>query len=342
MGDRLTSERGFTLTELIIASGAFVVILTSAMAMLVQWQRLTGRSEADIVAINQGTRAMSQIMDDVRSSTYVLQYAMIILNFNSADFSGDPYNMPAVDQATTMGIPIVSQAASLDAAPATLPGGVPASVGSNELEGINSTGSLNVLALISDQPSGITLPRYIFYWVGAPKRSILANTISVSSASLRLFGSLTRLNVCPLYRLEASPSATGSFMPRCMYAYTDSISTQQATSCISINVRLSGSTSQLYYNAAQTTPVVSMNCRLTKIADIVTDPSGQKSVVSFPFTLRNPHPYSNKSLISPYVATVSIRVSRAFGGARPAKTDVYELNSSGYARNVPLPQNPNP
>jgi len=330
--DETHRQAGFTLTELIIASGAFMVIMTASMAMLVQWQRMSGRSEADIKAVNQAASAMQQIMADVRQSTYMFQYATISIRVGNIGL-----NITAdQNKLYNFTIPEVLQATAPDPAPSpyTVNNAFFASRGlSTDLQGIGSTGSLPCLVLISDQPNGISQPRYIFYFVASPHGTVRART------GQTLYAGLNSLGVAGLYRVEATPRNNAvDNLPRSWYAYNSSYATTSANSALYVDVEPGVGASTLTYCA--TCSAVQATASITWLTDVLLDPGGANANVPYPFTLRNPHPYSNSELVSPYEATVSLLVSRAFGGARAGKSDIFQINALGFARNVPLPQNP--
>lgn len=313
-------QAGFSLTELLIASTAFVVIMSAAVSMMVQWQRVNGRSEGDITAINQAARAIGQIADDVRLATYIYHYATI-----SIEQSGVTEFRARANPETFQNIGIVTQddrADGLDNSFFTNRGV------STSMMGVTSTGTSSILALITDQPYGLNRPRYILYWVGA------------STGQLRSRTGDGDLNVHPLYRLEASPSAAVvNASPTSWYTFGNPISSTCASSGIYITLRSGGaSTLQDFWSAGVRRNSVNVSYKLNKMADIVMGPG-----VAGPFTIRNEHPFSNASLLSPYSANIIISTSRVgnTGSVRGDGVDVYTLSTNAYARNIPLPQQNN-
>lgn len=308
-------EAGFTLTELIIASAAAAVIMTAAVSLLVQWQHTTASSEGDLNAIADGTRAIGQIADDVRLSTYLYHYATISITDNTGTLF--------TPTATTLTFPIVTQGSTADNVPGnTNPQPFFNGRSATDMMGASSSGAIRMLAMISDQPNGLNQPRYIVYWVGQPIGQITQRTDGA------------KFNLYPLYRLEASPSAANAVAPpTSWYTFRDAIATSSATSGFSITLNAGLGTSRLTdYSPAPKT--LSVNYKFQRLANIVLG-----NGITDPFTLRNPHPYSNASLISPYEATVSILTARvpASGSIRGA-VDFYRLSTKAFARNVPLPQ----
>ncbi len=315
--DQRQRQAGFSLTELLIASTAFVIIMSAAMSMMVQWQRVNGRSEGDITAINQAAKAIGQIADDVRMATYIYHYATISIEQNGVNEFRSSANPE-----TFRNIGIVTQGAQADGVANTFftNRGVPTS-----MMGVTSNGTSSILALITDQPYGLSRPRYILYWMGP------------STGQLRGRETGDDLTVHPLYRLEASPSSNVAVAnPTSWYTFGNAISTTAATSGIYITLRTgSTSTIQDFWSNGVRRNSVTVNYRLNKMADIV---MGRD--INGPFTIRNEHPFSNASLLSPYSATVSISTSRVgnSGSVRGNNVDVYTLTTNAYARNIPLPQ----
>lgn len=327
-------EAGFSLTELLIASTAFTVIMTSAVAMLVNWQKMSGRSEADINATAMGAKALAQIANDIRVSTYLFHYASmsIIDNTLTANYSalgtGIYKNVNfASAKRIDLTFPIVTQGTTLDGPGGTTLNNTTFFAGHGNMDtsmiGETSTGSIPFLAMISDQPDGIQRPRYIAYWTGASTTPIKVKTGSGISSSF--------YNV-PLYRMEATPSSnTVDSTPRCWYSTQDTIAAASATSSITFTVNNPGP-STIAINTGGVILTSNVNASITKVADIVVGGG-----LSHTFSLRNPHPYSNLSLISPFAATISLRTSRAYGGLKNMN-DIYQMDTSAFARNVPLPQ----
>lgn len=308
-------QAGFTLTELLIASTAFVVIMAASMTMMVQWQRANGNSERDITSINQAAKAIGQIADDIRTATYLYHYATI-----SIQQTGVSKFLP---NSVTFNMGIVTQGQNADGVGANFftSRGVDTS-----MMGIRSTGTSSILAMISDQPYGLNRPRYILYWVGP-------TTSTLRSRSGRTTGDLT---VHPLYRLEASPSSNVALAaPTSWYSFKDPISTTVATSGIQITLRANDGTFADFWSTGVTRNSYTIGYKFNKMADIVMGPG-----IPGPFTIRNEHPFSNASLLSPYSATISLSTSRvgSNGAVRAGNVDVYTLGTSAFARNVPLPQ----
>lgn len=323
----LKKQAGFTLTELMIASSAFVVILTGAVSMLVSWNRVNSQTEADLNATYTATMALRQMAEDVRVSTYLFHYATISIN--------DMQTKPVLTYPNTgksnpfleikglheikLSFPPVTEGTTLDGVPDyTVFFGNTHKV-DYSLCGVTSQGSLPMLAMISDQPSGIQHPRYIVYWEGTSSTRLSTRT-----------GFAGDYYSVPLYRLEASPSSSGrDDTPKSWYTSRDTIATSSATSSLTFTLNNANASSSLVCGGTTT----DIKYRLAKIADVIVGTG-----LSHPFTLRNPHPYSNLSLISPYLATMSIRTSRASGpGGLRNDHDIYQMDTSAYARNVPLP-----
>lgn len=310
------AQSGFTMTELVIGSASFVVILTSAIMMLSQWMKATGESDRAIEATDTGARAISQIATDIRMATYLYHYATVSIAANA----GQPFA-----NFGTQYLPIVTQSNNnSDLEGRTTADFSAANKGGNDLMGITSTGARNVLAMISDQPYGMSLPRYVVYWVD----SSVQNKVVHYKAD----GSNDDYYLQPLMRLEASPSSTTvDATPKAWYTFADKL-TGAATS--SLYLDLTGATARLAENAAFTN-AVNVGVRITRVADVVMGPN-----ISNIFTLRNPHPYSNASLMSPYMATISIRTTGvSANGYLKRRTEIFELNTQAFARNIPLPQN---
>lgn len=311
-------QAGFSLTELLIASTAFVVIMSAAVTMMVQWQRTNGRAESDITAINQATKAIGRIADDVRMATYIYHYATIsIAQTGTAQFRS------SANPETFRNIGIVTQDKDAD--------GLAASFFTNRnvptsMMGVQSAGTSSILALITDQPFGLNRPRYILYWVGPSSGELLSRTG-------RTEGNLT---VHPLYRLEASPSsAVATASPTSWYNFRNPIGTTAATSGLYITLNGANSTLADQWSNGVTRNSYRIGFKINKMADIVLGPG-----INGPFTLRNEHPFSNASLLSPYSATISLSTSRIgeTGGLRAGNVDIYTLTTSAFARNIPLPE----
>lgn len=304
-------QSGFTMTELVIGSAAFLVILTSAITMLTQWMKATGESDRAIEATDTGARAIAQIASDVRMATYLYHNATISISGNADAHNFGTVHMPVV----TQGDPEGKAKAAFD--PEVTRGG-------SDLIGINSTGARSVLAMISDQPYGISKPRYIIYWVD-------------TTVNNRIVGNNSDYFLQPLYRLEASPSAANvDATPRGWYTFSDKI-TATSTSDLYINL----GTKKLAENSLMNN-AIDIGYRVSKVTDVVIGPVPTGAAATRPriFTLRNPHPYSNASLMSPYLATISIRTTGVkANGYLKRQAEIFELNTQAFARNIPLPQN---
>ncbi|HEY9854217.1 MAG TPA: prepilin-type N-terminal cleavage/methylation domain-containing protein [Stenomitos sp.] len=312
-------QAGFSLMELMIASTAFVIIMSAAMTMMVQWQRVNGRAEDDINSINQAAKAIGQIADDVRMATYIYHYATI--SIEQSGVSAFKYrNNPE----TFANIGIVTQGKTAD--------GLPNTFFTNRnvdtsMMGIESTGTCSILAMITDQPYGLNRPRYILYWVGPAGSTLKARTERTEGD----------LSVYPLYRLEASPSSNVAMAsPTSWYSFKDPIGTTCATSGIYLTLQANNvGTIQDFWSNGVRKNTVNIGYKVTKAADIVMGPD-----VPGPFTLHNEHPFSNASLLSPYSAIISLSTSRvgSNGSLRKGNVDLYTLSTSAFARNIPLPQ----
>lgn len=321
--DRSTRHRqaGFSLTELLIASTAFVIIMSAAVTMMVQWQRTNGRAEGDITAINQAAKAIGQIADDIRMATYIYHYATISIEQSGLN---PPAFLSDSNPVTFRNMGIITQGTSADGLAASFFTGRGVDT---SMMGITSAGTSSILALISDQPYGLTRPRYILYWVGPVTDQLQARTERTTG----------NLNVHPLYRLEASPSSNVTVAsPTSWYSFKDPISSTAATSGIYLTLKAANSTIEDLWSNGVKRNSVPINYKVNKVADIVLGPG-----ITGPFTLRNEHPFSNASLLSPYSATISLSTSRVGtkGAVRSGNVDVYTLTTSAFARNIPLPQN---
>lgn len=311
------SQSGFTMTELVIGSAAFLVILTSAVMMLTQWMKTTGESDRAITATDKGAKAIGQIASDIRMATYLYHYATLSITANAA--------LPFA-KVNGITLPVVTQSGN----DADLQGRTTAyfaARGGNEFMGTKSRGATNVLAMISDQPYGISQPRYIVYWVDETVRDKLVH--------YKVDGSNDDYYLQPLYRLEASPSVAAvnsgdDWTPRSWYTFQDLL-TSSGTS--SLDIDLSANTLKANYGKNLD---ITQSWRVTKVADIIQGPGITKI-----FTLRNPHPYSNASLMGPYLATVSVHTTGVrVGGYLKRRAEIFALNTQAFARNVPLPQPP--
>lgn len=312
-------QAGFSLTELLIASTAFVSIMAAAVTMLAQWQRVNGRAESDISAINQAATAIGQIADDVRMATYIYHYATI--SIEQSGVSVFTASTPPTENFKNIGI--VTQDDDADGLPGTFftSRGVPTS-----MMGVGGEGTSSVLALITDQPYGLNRPRYILYWMG-PASGVLRGRTERTEGNL---------SVHPLYRLEASPSsAVAIASPTSWYSFKDPIKSTSATSGLYITLKAANSTLEDYWSAGVRRNSVTIGYKIKKVADIVMGPD-----IAGPFTLRNEHPFSNASLLSPYSAAITLTTSRVGnkGSLRSGNVDVYTLTTSAFARNIPLPQ----
>ncbi|MNX72353.1 hypothetical protein D3C86_1037060 [compost metagenome] len=301
------------MTELVIGSAAFLVILTSAIMMLTQWMKLTGESDRAIEATDRGARAIGQIASDIRMATYLYHYATVSI-------TGDKFANFGVKT-----MPVVTQSDN----DADLQGrnkAYFAARGGSQLMGEKSPGSTNVLAMISDQPDGISRPRYIVYWLDDSAAEKAKNQI----IRYRTDGGEEIYYLLPLYRLEASPSASNvDATPKGWYTFADKLSAS-GTSSLYIKVP----EKKLAEAPFPAPKELDVNVRVSKVADVVMGPG-----ISNLFTLRNPHPYSNASLMSPYLATVSIRTTGVKVGAfLKRRAELFELNTQAFARNIPLPQ----
>lgn len=315
---RPSRRAGISVAELLIAATAFVVILGAAMSLLINWQRMNTRSEADVTAMDNCTRAINRITEDVRAATYLYHYATISIKKSGGTLL--QYELPIVTENAT------ADDVAGDSWPQSF--FTDSNRASPDLMGKDSKGATTVLAMISDQPDGLNQPRYIIYWLGAP-------TAVLKSRGDRISAGGTNLYLRPLMRLEASPSNNlTNHIPDSWYTYQDRIAQTSAYSALYLTL---DTTSKLASNSAMT-GAIDVVYKLQTLTDVVTGPE-----LSEPFTLRNYHPYSNTALYSPTVATISLRTSKALGPLRARandgrEVDVFELNTLAFARNVPPPQ----
>jgi hypothetical protein len=115
--------------------------------------------------------------------------------------------------------------------------------------------------------------------------------------------------------------------PKGWYTFANKI-TDAGTSSLTINL----ATKKLIDGPS---PEIGVDIKITKVADVVMGPG-----ISNLFTLRNPHPYSNASMMSPYLATISVHTTGVkVGSYLKRRAEIFELNTQAFARNVPLPQN---
>lgn len=313
-------QAGFSLTELLIASTAFVVIMSAAVTMLVQWQRVNASAEGDITAINQAAKAIGLIADDVRMATYIYHYSTISIEQTAGVTAFSSKSNPE----TFRNMGIVTQWETADGLAQTF--FTDRNVDTSMMGLKTPGGTSSVLALITDQPYGLSRPRYIIYWLGPA-------TSQLKSRTERTEGDLT---VHPLYRLEASPSSNlATASPTSWYSFKDSIKTTCATSGIYITLRTANSTLEDFWSNGVKKNSLLIGYKVTKLADVV-----QGEGISGPFTIRNHHPFSNASLLSPYSADIVLFTSRVGnnGSLRSGNLDVYSLSTSAFARNIPLPQ----
>jgi hypothetical protein len=197
--------------------------------------------------------------------------------------------------------------------------------------------------MTSDQPFGFKNLKYIVYYLGGRRYDLVPTS--------RSNGETRNLVVRPLYRLEGYVTDKENIG---WYSMSSSIaSTPNPTSGFQIRIDANGKTSistpksDGSFNPPLPGYVLSEDAdrhwKLSNLCDVVVGTDKDASLN--PFTLRNPHPYSNLGLYSPYQATISLRVQRydrrviRWSGGRPL--DLLEVSARAFVGNIPMPQAPN-
>jgi hypothetical protein len=329
--------KGYTIAELLVASSAFLLLLTATTSILVEWNRRTREADIELDAVNSASMAIQRIATDYRSAYYVYNYAQIRVVDGASPKVRDN---GLKDDGTTVGdaatvnhstIPLVSQNDPLDVA--TEDTAVNTShVPSRVLMGVTSTGSIRTLAMATDQPAGLKNLRYIVYYLGKAIRVLKPGEGSV--------GTTRDLVERPLYRLEG---VVENRDPIGFYSMASKAS-DVATSGFRVNIPTTGAPTVDLVTGKNTFTGVGgatlASASIQRISNVVVG-TDQDATLN-PFTLRNPHPYSNAGLYSPYLATVSLRVNRSnratirWRDGRPL--DLLEVSTQAFAGNLQLPQ----
>ncbi len=360
---------GYSVTELVVASTVFLVLLTATTAILVEWNRRSRQADFELDSLNSASRALQQLNADLRVDQYVYHRAWIEVVDLRAGGSGRGCGLSDLGAGGAAGtvirkrsdtpaatreddhplngiyIPLVPEAFPDLEKPGTT--GRVDEVGEqfypiNDDDGASKpVGAVRVLALATDQPHGSQNLRYIIYYLGGQKERLVPDARSTGTNNPDLV-------VRPLFRLEGCVENRANLA---WYSFDDRIDSK-ATSGFKITLNANGTT-QLQVPSdvgpggvtwgALTSGFSTASDRMwrqTRLCDVVVGADNDASLN--PFTLRNPHPYANAGIFSPYLATVSLHVKRndrrtiRWIGGRPQ--DLFEVTSNAFVGNIPLPQ----
>lgn len=345
-----------------MASSVFLLLLTATTSILVEWNRRSRQADFELASLNDASRAIQYITTDLRAAQYVYHRAWIqVIDARTGGEArssglGDP---PAGGGATTVislrhntdtralngtYIPMVAEATP------DLEGtaGVTTEVGRqffpfDDAGNPRNPGAVRVLAMATDQPFGIRNLRYILYYLGAVTQTLVPDR--------RSNGTTRNLVTRPLFRMEGvadgqsnlgwytmaqditTPALSG-FQIKVVNDNTTEIRTPQSIDGAGA-VQWTSASGSLSTQADR-------RWKLVRLCEVVVGLQDDASLN--PFTLRNPHPYANRSLISPYQATISLRVRRndrrtmRWSAGKPL--DLIEVSSRAFVGNVPMPQPP--
>ncbi len=346
MSWRPRQSPGYSVTELLVASSVFLGILTLVTSLLVEWNRRSRDADFELDALNKASRAISYLTSDLRTAQYVYHHAYIHVKDERAGQAGRSSALADSGTGTIGSQGNTTQALNGKYIPLVVEdvpqNEVTPHVGRQFFPGERAPGAVRVLAMTSDQPYGFKNLKYIVYYLGGRRYDLVPNS--------RSSGATRTLVVRPLYRLEGYVTDQANIG---WYSMSSSIATTPtATSGFQIRIDTNGATSIFTpdvngnFNTALgygLSTAADRHWKLSNLCDVVV---GVDTDDSFnPFTLRNPHPYSNLGLYSPYQATISLRVQRydrrviRWSGGRPL--DLLEVSARAFVGNIPMPQAPN-
>ena len=361
---------GYSVTELVVASTVFLILLTATTAILVEWNRRGRQADFELDSLNSASRALQQLNSDLRVAQYVYHRAWIQVVDLRPGGAGRTSGQSDLGTSGTAATDIKKRA---DTDAGTLaddhplngtyiplvPEGFPDLENPTNAVRVNEVGeqfypvdddtnaskpvgAVRVLALATDQPFGILNLRYIIYYLGGQKERLVPDSRSTGTNNPDLV-------VRPLFRVEGCVENRPNLA---WYTMSDRIDTP-ATSGFKLTINTSGSTQfnlpdNVGANGVNWSPTAMSGFstaadrmwRQVRLCDVVVGSDDNASLN--PFTLRNPHPYANAGIISPYLATVSLHVKRndrrtiRWIGGKPQ--DLIEVTSTAFVGNIPLPQ----
>lgn len=325
------SQRGHSLAELLIGLFAFSMILTSITFMLNRWQQTTTVTRAQRELAVTANAALQQIMRDVREASYIYHWMELDVRIASPEIPrtnmGAPYQVltgygPGGADPNGTRIPAIShrtQGAGLGAIPTT-EGGDGGGLGEPDvnLRMRGDPGEANkTLALVSLSADGLARPRYIIYFAAAepPSAANRDDTHHIFRFAFWPTADAPADNWYPMNKTFGAQAATGSLVIRANAgAGNPGTIARAGGGTVNGTWRLS----KLYTTVNR--PPVDLRDPSREFADSL-------------FFIRQLHPWSDETPISPLLVEATVVPAKRYGG----KIYSFPINGRAYARNVAMP-----
>lgn len=324
------SQRGHSLSELMIGLFAFTMILASIMLMLNRWQQTTSVTRTQRELAVTANAAMQQIMSDVREASYIYHWAELDVRITTAEIPrtsmGTPYQVvtgygPGGPNPTGTRIPAIShrsQDSAVLGAISSTAGGSGGGLGEPDLARrlAGDPGEVcKTLALVSLSAEGLNRPRYVVYFA-AEEPASASNRDDIHHVFRLIFWPTVDApadNWYPMNRTFAQQAATGSLIIRANAGNTGTI--QRATGATAAG-----------------------RWQLKKLFTTVNRPpadarDSSREFADSLFFIRQLHPWSDETPISPLLVEATVVPAVRYGG----KIFSFPMHGRAFARNVAMP-----
>ncbi|GEM_PF-5379336 len=318
------SERGYSLAEMMIGLFAFSLILSSIIFLLTRWQQTTAITRVQRSLALDAREALRQISADVREASYIYHWAELDVKIHSNAIPGhsaaDPYEVKTGVKASNgkWAIPAVTTRVFAGANLKTVPSimgqfglGEPSLTG--RLTG-TATESWNTLALASISDGGLARPTYVIYFAYA----LPASDDDVNN----------------VYRFQFQPAVNAP--ADTWYPMSETFAAQPASRSLIIKANANGTGTITRVTGGGGT--VNGNWQLKKLFSTINhapanaqDP--RRQFANGLFYIRQLHPWSDETPISPFLVEAAVIPSERFGG----RIASFPLFGRAYARNVAMP-----
>ncbi len=306
---------------------AFSMILGSIIFLLTRWQETTSLTRIQRSLATDAREAIQLIMKDVREASYIYHWGNLDVTIATDEIPGssafDPYQVKTgylqgggsnPDGTWMPAVTVTDFAAGAKASVGNLVGAF--GLGEDELDKRldgNSEESNHTLALVSLSAGGMGRPTYIVYFAAPVPDS--------------------DDQVHSIYRFQFQPTAEE---PADTWYPMDRTFAAQAPATRSLQITANPGGAGVITKVTGTMADVAGTWRLQKLFDTVNGNSDDPSVPSYVrglFTVRQLHPWSNETPISPLLVEATIVPSQRYGG----RIASFALFDRAYARNVALP-----
>lgn len=325
-------QRGYSIAEMMVGLFAFSLVLSSIVFLMTRWQQTTSLTRLQSNLAQEAREAIRQIMADVREASYIYHWAEIDVTVASSDIPGhsafDPYTI-TTGYTSTGGKPaipaITTQTFNAGVDLKTIPSlvgqfGLGEASASLRLRG-RAVERCSTLALVSLSDGGLARPKYVIYFA-APLPP----------------GNDNRDEIHTIYRLQFQPRSNPLVNTQAdtWYPMNLTFNAQPATRSLIIRANAGGTGTIRRVTGGQ--ELVQGDWRIRKLFSTVNrapvndqDPSRQ--FVRGLFYIRQLHPWSAETPISPVIVEAAVIPAQRYGG----RITSFPLFDRAYARNVAMP-----